>query len=68
MGWNDHVDYVETECLRCGVIQPWEYWSEVGQQRYVGKIGEMVGVDATKHNTCPKCGWKKGRMVEEDDD
>jgi hypothetical protein len=40
MGWNDHVEYFETECLDCGEISNWEYWDEVGKQRYVGGIAE----------------------------
>ena len=45
MGWNDHVEFIETRCLKCGEIDDWEYWDEVGRMRYVGSIGEMFGSD-----------------------
>jgi hypothetical protein len=28
MGWNDHVEFLETECLDCGATAEWEYWDE----------------------------------------
>ena len=31
MGWNDHVEFIETECLDCGVTDTWEYWDAVGK-------------------------------------
>jgi Zn finger protein HypA/HybF involved in hydrogenase expression len=68
MGWNDHVDYAETECLDCGVTDTWQYWDVVGKSRYVGAIGEMVGQDATKSDQCPHCGSTRGRIVEDDED
>jgi len=67
MGWNDHVDYVETECHECGATDQWEYWDAVGQHRYVGRIGALVGKDATKHGKCPHCGSTRGTTVEEID-
>ena len=67
MGWNDHVEYLETECLDCGQVDDWEYWDEVGKQRYVGGVGALLGQDATKSNKCPHCGSTKGRIVEEDE-
>jgi hypothetical protein len=68
MGWNDHVDFSETECLDCGAISTWEYWDSVARQRYVGRIGEMLGVDANRSDKCPHCGSTNGRIVEDDDD
>lgn len=68
MGWNDHVDFVETECLECGAIDDWEYWSETGKARYVGAIGEMVGQDATRSGKCPHCGSTRGKITDGADD
>lgn len=68
MGWNDHVEFRETECLDCGQINDWEYWDEVGKRRYVGRIGQIVGQDATKSDKCPHCGSTNGKIVEEYDD
>lgn len=67
MGWNDHVSYIEMECLKCGAISDWEFWSDVGQQRYVGRIGELVGQDASKSGRCPDCGSTRGRRVLEEE-
>jgi hypothetical protein len=66
MGWNDHVESHETECLSCGEVSDWEYWDRVGQQRYVGRIGEILGVDADRSGKCPNCGSTNGRIVDED--
>jgi len=68
MGWNDHVCYVEMECKECGEVDDWEFWDDVGRQRYVGRIGEIVGQDATKHGKCPACGSTNGVEVEDDED
>jgi hypothetical protein len=68
MGWNDHVDFCETECLQCGVTSEWEYWDEVGRERYVGAIGEFLGVDATRSGKCPHCGSTEEAIVKEMDD
>jgi hypothetical protein len=68
MGWNDHVEQVETECLDCGEVDAWWMWDEVGKQRYVGKVGEMLGVDATKGNRCPHCGSTRGAVIEDEED
>ena len=67
MGWNDHVEYIETECLKCGEIDDWEHWDEVGKQRYVGAVGELVNQDATKSDRCPHCGSTRGRVIPEEE-
>jgi Zn finger protein HypA/HybF involved in hydrogenase expression len=67
MGWNDHVEYYETECLDCGEIQAWPYWDEEGKARYVGAVGALVNQDATKSGKCPSCGSSNGQMVDEDE-
>ena len=67
MGWNDHVDFIETECLTCGEVSEWEYWDAVGRQRYVGAIGEFLGVDAEKSGKCPHCGSTDGQVIERED-
>ncbi len=66
MGWNDHVVSCETQCLTCGEIDDWEYWDEVGRQRYVGRIGELLNVDAGRSGKCPHCGSACGRIVDDD--
>jgi ribosomal protein S27AE len=67
MGWNDHVEFLETECLECGETDTWEYWDAVGKTRYVGAIGQMVGQDpANNDRRCPNCGSTKGRIVQEE--
>jgi hypothetical protein len=67
MGWNDHVSFEETECLACGAVSTWEYWDEVGKQRYVGRIGQLLNVDAGKSGKCPDCGSTRGRILGEDE-
>jgi Zn finger protein HypA/HybF involved in hydrogenase expression len=67
MGWNDHVSFADTECLECGIISCWEYWDDVGKERYVGAVGQLVNQDATRSDKCPHCGSTKGRIVPEDD-
>lgn len=66
MGWNDHVTFVETECLDCGVVSDWEHWDAVGQSRYVGTVGEFLGVNTERSGKCPNCGSDNGQVVEED--
>ncbi len=66
MGWNDHVEFIETECLDCGEIDTWEYWDDVAKQRYVGAIGEMIGRDVNKSGHCPHCGSPKGELVDDE--
>lgn len=68
MGWNDHVEYLTTRCLKCGETDDWEYWDDVGQERYAGRIGEVLGVDPGKSGKCPNCGSPKGEIVDEDDE
>jgi len=71
MGWNDHVDMVETECQECGVVDTWEYWDEVALGRYGGEnssLGEYLGHDATRSGRCPHCGSSRGEMVDENED
>ena len=68
MGWNDHVSFVETECLKCGEVDTWEYWDDVAKARYSGSIGQKLGHDATKSDKCPHCGSTKGRPVDDDDE
>ena len=63
MGWNDHVEFLETECLDCGAVSNWEYWDDVGRSRYVGEIGKMLNVDATRHAKCPDCGSTNGKVI-----
>jgi len=71
MGWNDHVDFHETECLECGAVDTWEHWDETALARYGGEnahLGEFLGHSDQKHNRCPHCGSTRGAAVEEDDD
>lgn len=67
MGWNDHVESLETECLDCGEIDDWEYWDEVGRARYSGTIGKKLGVDANRHGKCPNCGSTNGKIIENEE-
>jgi NAD-dependent SIR2 family protein deacetylase len=64
MGWNDHVEFYETECLKCGEVYEWEYWDDVAKQRYVGRVGELLNVDANKSGKCPHCGSTDGHIVD----
>ena len=65
MGWNDHVDFIEMECDACHEMDTWEFWNEVALARYSGRMGELIGRDATKSGKCPHCGSDKGIPVEE---
>ena len=67
MGWNDHVEFVEMECLRCGREDTWEFWDSVGIARYSGDIGQMLNVHTDRHNKCPHCGGSEGREVGDDE-
>jgi hypothetical protein len=67
MGWNDHVEFIETRCLDCGEVDDWEYWDEIGRLRYVGRIGEMLNVNATRSGKCPHCGSTRGEIEEQED-
>src|SRR5215470_8662283 len=71
MGWNDHVEFAETECLACGEVSRWEYWSDVALARYGGEnahLGEFLGHDYRKSGTCPHCGSSEGQICAEDED
>jgi hypothetical protein len=65
MGWNDHVEFIETQCLDCGEVDDWEYWDCVGRERYVGAVGKLLNVDATRSGKCPHCRSSRGQVVEE---
>jgi len=66
MGWNDHVDFIETECLQCGVVAVWEHWNEIAKARYGGELGRKLGHDVANSGKCPHCGSIEGEVVEED--
>jgi hypothetical protein len=66
MGWNDQVDFIETECLQCGETAVWEYWNAVAQSRYVGRTDAALDVIAARSDRCPHCGSMNGRIVEAD--
>lgn len=66
MGWNDHVEYLETYCEDCGVEDSWPYWSEIGKARYTGALGEFLHVDPTKSGKCPHCGSTNGNIIDHD--
>jgi hypothetical protein len=63
MGWNDHVEFIWTECQDCGETDDWEYWGATGRQRYVGAIGAMLGVNAERSGKCPHCGSTNGTLI-----
>jgi hypothetical protein len=67
MGWNDHVDMVEMQCLACGVVDVWEQWDDVAKQRYGGPLGQKLGHDVARSGRCPACGSTRGVSVEDDD-
>jgi hypothetical protein len=66
MGWNDHVDFVEMECLDCGQIDVWECWDEVAKVRYGGELGKMLNHDIANSDRCPHCGSTRARLAEEE--
>jgi hypothetical protein len=66
MGWNDHVEHHETECLDCGEVDTWEYWADAGRERYVGPVGEVFGVDAERSGKCPHFGSIRGQITDDD--
>jgi hypothetical protein len=68
MGWNDHVEFIEMRCKKCGEVSDWEFWDDVGRMRYVGAVGKLVNQDATKHGRCPECGSSEGKPTEEDEE
>jgi len=68
VGWNDHVEFMETECQDCGEVDIWEYWDEVAKVRYGGEnrhLGEMLGHDDNNSGRCPHCGSTKGTIVDD---
>jgi hypothetical protein len=67
VGWNDHVEMVEMQCLDCGAVATWECWNEVAKARYGGALGQKLGHDIRKSDCCPDCGSSKGRPVPEDE-
>ena len=67
MGWNDHVEFYQTECLECGEIDIWEYCDSTGRQRYVGRIGEFLNVDAGRSGKCQSCGSTNGCVLNEEE-
>jgi hypothetical protein len=68
MGWNDHVEFHETECLSCGEVDTWEYWDDTAKVRYSGSLREMLGHDASNSGRCPHCGSTKGEIIDDEDD
>lgn len=67
MGWNDHVDFVQMECLECGEIDTWECWDSIAKARYGGPLGEKLGHDVNNSGRCPYCGSTKGKVSEDDE-
>ena len=67
MGWNDHVEFRDMECSRCGVIDVWEFWDKVAVWRYSGGLDKLLGHDAANNGRCPHCGATTGREVDDDD-
>ena len=67
MGWNDHVEFIETECLECGETDTWEMWNEVALFRY-SKKGPLafLGHDDSRANRCPHCGSTNGKVIDPD--
>lgn len=65
MGWNDHVEYLQTYCKDCGETDSWQYWDRVGRLRYADEMGQFLGVDVTKHGKCPNCGSTNGVICED---
>lgn len=68
MGWNDHVELVEMECLDCGEVEFGECWDDTAKARYGGRLGKMLNHDVDKSDRCPVCGSTKGKPVEDEDD
>ena len=65
MGWNDHVDMVETECLNCGHVAVWEIWNDTAKVRYGGDLGRKLSHDIRKSGCCPECGSTRGKEVDD---
>jgi hypothetical protein len=69
MGWNDHVSFVQTQCLDCGAVDTWEFWDDVAKSRYGGKnklLGKFLGHDDDKSGKCPLCGSTRGKAFDDD--
>ena len=66
MGWNDHIEFIETECMACGETDTWQYWNKVALARYGGPLGVKLGLDASKDGRCPYCGSTDGKQVDPD--
>ena len=66
MGWNDHVEFIETYCEDCGETDTWEYWNEVAIARYSGSLGKTLGHDVENNKRCPYCGSTNGSIVEDE--
>ena len=67
MGWNDHVDFREMECLDCGIVDVWEFWDDVAKERYSDGLDKALGHDHQKADRCPHCGSINGIEEEEED-
>jgi Zn finger protein HypA/HybF involved in hydrogenase expression len=67
MGWNDHIEFLETYCEDCGETNTWEYWNEVAVFRYSGEWGKELGQDVSRNKRCPNCGSTNGTVESEDD-
>lgn len=67
MGWNDHVESIEIECLDCGEVGIWEYWDDVAKARYGGELGRKLGHNINNSDRCPNCGSIKGKQVPVDE-
>jgi len=67
MGWNDHVEFFDVECLDCGFVGTWQFWDDIAKARYVGPVGELLNVDASKSDKCPHCGSTRGRSIDDRD-
>jgi hypothetical protein len=65
MGWNDHVEIVEMQCLDCGEVDTWECWDDVAKARYGGELGMKLGHDINAAGRCPACGSIRGAPVED---
>lgn len=68
MGWNDHVDFREMQCLKCGIISTWEFWDDVAKARYGGGLDKKLGHDVNKSDCCPECGSTEGEPADDEED
>jgi hypothetical protein len=65
MGWNDHVEFAQMQCLTCGEVDTWEFWDIVAKARYGGELGRKLGHDIKDSGRCPHCGSTRGRETED---